>query len=149
MAVDESALEPVIIALGEHGFRPKKLPPAITVGDHKFAQFLYAPPEEFYDVHFDLLLAETALQKSAITRRIRSDVPGLSRPIDVLNCDDLILFKLIAGRFIDRADAAMLLRDNRDAIDFNYLKRWIAELEIQEVYGEVWRDAFPDESEPA
>jgi hypothetical protein len=149
VAVDESALDRVIVALGAHGFRPKRLPPVITVGHHKFAQFLYTPPEEFYDVQFDLLLAETALQKSAIARRIRSEVPGLTRSIDVLNCDDLILFKLIAGRFIDRADAAMLLRDNRDAIDFDYLQRWIEELKVRELYDEVWRDAFPDESEPA
>ena len=78
---------------------------------------LYTPPGEFYDVQFDLLLAESELQKSAIERRVQRDVPGISRPVDVLHCDDLILFKLIAGRMIDLADAAMLLRENRGAID--------------------------------
>ena len=46
-------------------------------------------------------------------------------PIDVLNGDDLIMFKLLAGRMIDRADAAMLLRENREAIDFGYLLSWV------------------------
>jgi len=37
-------------------------------------------------------------------------LPGLDIPIAILNCEDVILHKLIAGRIIDRADAAMLLR---------------------------------------
>jgi hypothetical protein len=118
------------------------------VGALHFAQFLYAPPGEFYDVQFDLLLAESDLQKSAIARRVKRDVPGVSRPIDVLACDDLILFKLLAGRVIDRADAATLLRENRDAIDFDYLLSWVGRLELTTEFAEIWAEAYPGDDMP-
>jgi hypothetical protein len=148
IGIDRSAVEPIVAALGAHGCHPKKSPPVITVGEHSFVQFLYTPPGEFYDVQFDLLLAESDLQKSAIARRVPGKLPGVSRPVDVLNCDDLILFKLLAGRVIDRADAAMLLRENREAIDFDYLLAWVGRLDLSENFAEIWAEAFPGEEPP-
>jgi hypothetical protein len=37
--------------------------------------------------------------------------------LDVLTCEDLIVHKLLAGRLVDRADAATLLRVNRADLD--------------------------------
>jgi hypothetical protein len=148
IAVDRSAIDPILNVLRSQGCRPKKSPPIVTVGEHHFVQFLYTPPGEFYDVQFNLLLAESDLQKSAIARRVRRDVPGVSRPIDVLHCDDLILFKLLAGRLIDRADAAMLLRENREAIDFGYVLSWVAHLDLTSEFTECWREAYPGEDPP-
>jgi hypothetical protein len=148
IGVDSADLDPVINRFGECGCRPKRVPPIVTVGQHHFVQFLYTPPGEFYDVQFDLLLAESDLQKSAIARRIRRDVFGMSHPVDVLNCDDLILFKLLAGRMIDRADAAMLLRENREAIDFDYLLTWVAHLGLAGEFTETWREAYSGEEPP-
>lgn len=148
MAVEPEAVNATIALLRQHGFKPKKHPPIATVGEHRFVQFLYTPPDEFYEVQVDLLLAETALQKSAISRRVQASLPGVARPVDVLNCEDLILFKLIAGRIIDRADAAMLLRENRDAIDFPYLNAWIGDLKLHAEYAEIWEEAFPGETLP-
>jgi hypothetical protein len=149
IAVDKTAIDPILTVLRSHGCRPKKSPPLVAVGTHHFAQLLYTPPEQFYDVQFGLLLAESDLQKSAIARRVRRDVPGISRPVDVLHCDDLILLKLLAGRMIDRADAANLLRENRDAIDFGYLHSWITRLGLERDFSLVWNDAVPNESPPA
>jgi len=149
IAADQSAIDSVVAVLGSHGFRPKRSPPMIAVGQHTFIQFLYTPPDQFYDVQLDLLLAESELQRSAITRRVRCDIPQISQPIEVLRCDDLILFKLVAGRLIDRADAAMLIRENRDVIDFNYLASWLHRLDLMSDFSEIWREAFPDESPPA
>jgi hypothetical protein len=149
ISADRSAVDSIFDALRSHDCRPKKSPPIVSVGEHSFAQFLYTPPGEFYDVQFDLLLAEGELQKSAIRRRVQRTVPGIARPIDVLNCDDLILFKLVAGRIIDRADAAMLLRENREAIDFEYLRSWVARLNLTTEFAEIWREAYPGEDAPA
>ncbi|NUQ64779.1 MAG: hypothetical protein HUU20_20140 [Pirellulales bacterium] len=121
----------------------------MAVGTHHFLQVLYTPPGEFYDVQVDLLLAESELQKSAIARRVQRDVPGVNWPVDVVRCDDLILLKLLAGRIIDRADAAMLLRENRDAIQFEYLHDWVARLDLTVELSEVWQEAYPDEEPPA
>jgi len=111
-------------------------------------QLLYTPPAEFYDVQFDLLLAETDLEKSALGRCVERAVPGIERPIRILNCDDLILFKLVAGRLLDRADAAMLLRENRDTVDFGYLGSWVSRLRLSREFHEVWQNAFPGEPMP-
>ncbi|MEX2171783.1 MAG: nucleotidyl transferase AbiEii/AbiGii toxin family protein [Pirellulales bacterium] len=148
IAVDSANLDPVIDQLRAHGCRPKKSPPLVTIDRLRLAQFLYTPPGEFYDVQFDLLLAECDFQKSALSRRVPRDISGVHRPVDVLQCDDLILHKLLAGRLIDRADAAILLRENRDAIDFDYMQVWILSLGLSEGFGETWREAFPDEAPP-
>jgi hypothetical protein len=120
----------------------------MAVGSHYFVQMLYTPPGEVYDVQFDLLLAENELQKSAIARRVQRDVPGISRPVYVLHCDDLILFKLVAGRLIDLADAAMLLRENRDEIDANYLTSWATRYGLTDDLARVWNEAHPGEALP-
>jgi hypothetical protein len=60
----------------------------------------------------------------------------------------LIIIKLSAGRIIDRADAAMLLRENRDEIDFDRLQTAVLSLDLTADYHAVWRDAFPDEPLP-
>ena len=103
---------------------------------------------EFYDVQFDLLLAESDLQKSALARRVQRDVLGVGRPIEVLNCDDLIRFKLLAGRPIDHADAAMLLRENREAIELDYFLSWVTRLDLTKDFSEIWREAYPDADPP-
>jgi len=130
------------------GCRLRHDSPVSTLGSLKFVQFLYTPPGEFYDAQFDLWLAETELQKSAIARRQRRDVPGVSSPLYVLSCDDLILFKLLAGRMIDRADAAVLLRENRDSMDMPYLLGWLARLDLMRDFSEIWREAIPHEPLP-
>jgi hypothetical protein len=148
VGVDVSSIEPVLTVLAEHGFRPKRVPPVIAVGDHHFVQLLYTPPGEYYDVQFDLLLAEGELQQSALARRVRRNVPGIGNPIDVLHCDDLILFKLVAGRLIDHADVAMLLRENRDELDLDYLRHWLTRLDLTSDFNAIWPEAFPGESSP-
>jgi len=66
----------------------------------------------------------------------------------VLACEDLILHKLMAGRIIDRADAAALLRANRGALDLDYLALRVRTREIGGGYTEVWNDVFPGEPVP-
>jgi hypothetical protein len=148
IAMDAAQIASILKVLHSHGCRAKQSPPLIRVGEHHFIQLLYTPRGEFYDVQVDLLLAESDLQKSAIARRVRRDVQGVASPIEVLHCDDLILFKLVAGRMIDRADAAMLLRENRDVIDLDYLLGWVARLNLEGEFASTWQEAFPGEEPP-
>lgn len=149
IGINSDDIDRVIAQLGAAGCRPKSDPPLTTIGALHFAQFLYTPPGEFYDAQFDLWLADNDLHKSAISRRVRREIAGVSRPIYVLNCDDLILFKLVAGRMIDRADVAILLRENRGEIDFDYLNGWLERLDLEHAFAEVWREAFPGEEPPS
>jgi hypothetical protein len=148
IAVDRSMVESVVNVLSSHGCRPKKATPIVSIGELHFVQLLYTPPGEFYDVQFDLFLAESELQKSALARRVQRELPGIAAPIHVLHCDDLILLKLVAGRLIDRADAAMLLRENRDEIELDYLLAWITRLDLEADFASIWQEAFPGETPP-
>jgi Uncharacterised nucleotidyltransferase len=148
IGVNQDEVLRTIDALLNIGCRLKQTPVPHRVGEHCFVHLLYTPPDEFYDVQFDLMLAETALEKAALANSVAREVLGMSRPIHVLNCDDLILFKLVSGRLIDLADAAMLLRENRDLIDFEYFNSWISKLGLSREFHDVWAEAFPGESFP-
>ena len=52
------------------------------------------------------------------------------------------------ARYTRDADAAMLLRENRDEIDFQRLQMAVRSLELTADYDAIWRDAFPDEPMP-
>lgn len=145
IAIDRESLDGIVETLRQNGCKPKKTPPLIQVGENSFAQFLYTPEDQFIDVQVDLLLAETELQKSAIARRVPGELSGVESDVRVLSCEDLILFKLIAGRMIDRADAAELMRENREQLDMLYLVDWVGRLRLEDEYGEVWEAAFPGE----
>ena len=104
-----------------------------------------APPEGILPFQVDLLFAGSEYQQIALARRTPQEIPGLQYPVSVLRPEDLILLKLHAGRIIDRFDAAMLLRENRDTIDLAYLTNWIKRLALENEFAEIWREAFPDE----
>lgn len=71
-----------------------------------------------------------------------------SRVVDVLSCDDVIIYKLIARRIIDLADAANLLRLNRATLDLGYLGRWVARHKLSTKFEPVWQEEFPGETAP-
>lgn len=127
------------------GFRAKRRPALFRIDRQDIVQLLYTPPEVHWPIQVDLLLVGSEYQKAAIDRRVATKLPGLDTPISVLSCEDVILHKLLAGRVIDRADAAMLLRENRDIIDMDYLRAWIKRLVLQSEFAEIWREAFPNE----
>lgn len=99
-------------------------------------------------MQFDLLLAETDLESAALANSVLRDVPGVDSPVRVIDCADLILLRLVSARLIDRADAAMLLRENREVIDFSRLRDWVAKLGIDGELAEIWNEAFPGEVLP-
>jgi hypothetical protein len=148
VGIDQSSLESLIDQLLRSGCRPKNSPYVVSIDKLRFIQFLYTPVGEFYDIQFDLWVADSELQQSALARRVRRTLPGINLPIDVIQADDLILFKLAAGRIIDRADAAMLLRENRGSLDFDYVRCWVAKLDLDAEFGQIWEEAFPGEPLP-
>ena len=108
----------------------KQHPPLVPLGRLELVQLLYEPPESLIDIQIDLLLADSPYHKIALERRVPTSLPELDIEVSVLACEDLILQKLLAGRMIDLADAAALLRANRDALDLGYLNRWAGKLGV-------------------
>jgi hypothetical protein len=148
LAADEEHLPELLGALAASGMRLKRPLPAVQIGQFDVIQLLYEPPESLMDVQVDLLLARSPYHLQAVQRRILAHLPDLDFEVAVLTCEDLILHKLLAGRLIDRADAAALLRINRRTLDLNYLTAWTARLSLGRELAEVWNEALPDEPFP-
>ena len=147
--IDDSSVARVLEAVGAAGFRTKHSPPILQIDDQKIIQLKFLPPEGILPFQLDLLFAGSKYQKGALGRRVTQTIPGLDHPVKVLRPEDIVLLKLYAGRVIDRADAAMLLRENRDGIDFAYLTGWIKRMALHNEYAEIWREAFPEEAMPS
>lgn len=148
IAADESSVDQLVRSVTAAGFRPKRTPPVIAVGATRILQLEFDPDETFVTVQVDLLLADSTYARQALKRRVTVDLPDFSEALDVLTCEDLILHKLLAGRIIDRADSATLLRLNRTSIDWDYLRDWVERLLLREEFREVWTEAFPDDAPP-
>jgi hypothetical protein len=136
-------LDQLIEHLRAAGLRPKRTPPVTSLGELDVVQLLYEPPEAFIELQIDLLLAKSEYHREALRRRVPTQLPNLGIGIAVLACEDLILHKLLAGRLIDRADAAALLRANQDSLDWGYLTRWARELAVTDDLAQARNDAFP------
>lgn len=138
----------LLARLSAAGYRSKGRAPLIRLEGAEFMQLLYQPPDECYDVQIDLLLADSPFHRVAIERRVALPSSALGFPIDVVSCEDLILLKLIAGRILDRVDVIELLKENRDALQLDYLKSWLPALCAARGFAEAWSEAFPGEPAP-
>jgi Uncharacterised nucleotidyltransferase len=142
--VGDAELDELVEAMKRAGMRPKRQPPVLRVGDQRIVQLLYSAPGAFLDVQIDILLADSAYQKEALTRAEPAKLDG-EHEIAVMSCEDLIIHKLLAGRIIDSADVAALLRANRAVLEPAYLKRWLGELNLLSRFETIWHETFPTE----
>lgn len=76
----------------------------------------------------DLLCAGTSFEHEALSRRRWADVMGVR--IAIASPDDLLLYKLIAGRPQDMADVDRLIRFGRTPEDDAYVRRWAREWDV-------------------
>src|SRR4030042_2550817 len=145
IALSRDGVGPLLYRLTQAGIHRKSDSSLTSLGQLDVIQLLYEPPETFLHIQIDLLLAQSPYYRAALERRVATRLPDLDIEIAVLACEDLIVNKLLAGRIIDRADAAALLRANRASLDLDYLLRWIGELDLVSEMAEVWNEAFPGE----
>lgn len=133
--------ERVLQHLALSGFRPKRASAIVQVEGGELIQLLYDPPDAFLDIQTDLFLADTAFQRSALSRRVEMPADTLTDRVSVVTCEDLIILKLLAGRILDRVDAVMLVKANRDSLNMAYIAKWIAELNLKGEWQELEREA--------
>lgn len=149
LAVEAEQVEEIIDSLCKSGMRKKRDPPLVSIGDVDLVQLLYEPPDTFLDLQIDLMFARSEFHLQALERRVSMRLPLLDKDIAVLGCEDIIVLKLLAGRVIDRADAAALLRANRESMDLGHLTKWTARLGLTDDLAQIWDEAFPGEEPPA
>ena len=125
------------------GISTKRNPPIMRVEGLEVMQLVYEPPGAFMQFQVDLHLATSDFQRQVLSRRVSLPLPDLNLNVDVVTCEDLILLKLISGRVIDKADAAFLLRNNKDSIDLAYVQQWIDQFNLKKPFSEIWDEAFP------
>jgi len=125
------------------GIRIKSDPPWTSLGRLAVLRLRYEPPGAFVDIEIDLLTGERDYHHQAIERRVAMRLPDLDVDVDVLSCEDLILHKLLAGRVIDRADVAALLRANGERLNLRYLTSWSEELGLSDGLSEAWSEVLP------
>jgi hypothetical protein len=148
VGVSEEDLEPLLSTLTSAGLRPKRQPAVTSLGSLQILQLLYEPPGAYLDLQVDLLLAQSEYHRQALARRIPTRLAALDLDLYVLACEDMIVHKLLAGRLLDRADAAMLLRANRADLNLEYLLGWTRTLSLGAELAQVWEEAFPGEAMP-
>ena len=148
IAIGEPDIADLLKRLREAQIRPKHDPPVRPLGQVDLMQVLYEPPATFLDLQIDLLIARSPYHEQALARRVTTQLPGLALDLSIVACEDIILLKLQAGRIVDLADAASILRLNRSALDVGYLMVWSRKLPVEPALMEIWREALPDEELP-
>lgn len=78
----------------------------------------------------DVLFAGTPFEERAIARS--SPIEVLGHEVNVVCVEDLLVYKLIAGRPQDVADAVQLLETHGERLDRPYLDASLAEWELQD-----------------
>ena len=148
VAIDEQRFGELLAALTAAGFRARHSPPLRMIDGQGIAQFTFQPAEALMPFQFDVLIVTSGFQREAVRRAVPWPLAGPGGDVLVVRPDDLVVIKLQAGRIIDRADAAMVLRENRDEIDFQRLHHEIACHGLAADYRDIWREAFPTEPLP-
>jgi len=131
IAIELEDIQTLKQTLANANFRSKD-GPTIDFEQTQLVQFTFEPSSISIDVQVDLLVAKSQFASDAIGRSVHLNAEALGFDIRVLSCEDLILFKLLAGRIIDLADAAELLRVNSKTIDNQQLDRTAASLGVVE-----------------
>jgi hypothetical protein len=75
----------------------------------------------------DVFLVENEFQKEVMSRRILDEVEG--KPVHLITAEDLILFKLLAGRPRDLLDIEDVLF-MQGQLDETYMRRWAGPLGV-------------------
>lgn len=149
IALDDSEFEPVNRALMSARVQPKLGRSGIALGPLHLHQFLFQPPGELAEVQIDLLVGASNRIRAMLARRVPLHLAAADLDVAVLSCEDLIVFKLLAGRIIDRVDVAELLRQNADSLDREYLAECSREFPIGPQLNEIWIEALPGVPPPA
>lgn len=76
-------------------------------------------------IRVDFIFSFSEYERQAINRA--TPVTMDNYPVRFASCEDVIIYKMVAGRAIDIEDVRHLLAKNRDRLDYDYLKRWLSE----------------------
>jgi predicted nucleotidyltransferase len=76
-------------------------------------------------IRIDFIFSFTPYERQAIKRAQQKTLAGY--PVKFASSEDLIIFKMIAGRAVDIEDVKGILNKKADSIDFEYIYKWLSE----------------------
>lgn len=141
----DAGVEALLKVLQKTGIRTKRQPPIVDLKSFRLVQLLYEPIDAFMEIQIDLLLAESEFHRVALARKVPALISEINLEFFTLTCEDLMIMKMNAGRIIDRADAAALLRLNRQGLNMPYILAWVKKLNLHSEWLEIWNESFPNE----
>lgn len=115
-----TSVEAIVAAMRAEGFAHQDRIDRVRLDDGVVLHFRRALGDLGVSVKVDIVLPTSRLALQALRRRVELETEG--RRIPVVTCEDLILLKLLAGRPIDRADAADLRERWKGQLDEAYLE---------------------------
>jgi hypothetical protein len=140
LVADDRALTDLTRRLIRAGFA-RKGNLAVDLSATELLQFSLEPEGSFVEVQVYLLVAKSDYAREAIARSVELGEDALGFATRVLACEDLIIFKLLAGRVIDLADAAALIRANQGAINEDLVHSLAQRLEVESALEQARREA--------
>lgn len=78
----------------------------------------------------DCVLATTDYERQAIEQAVRARIEG--RQLSVLTAEDLIVFKLVAGRARDYEAIAAIINTRGERLDVEYISGWLEQFGVVE-----------------
>lgn len=94
----------------------------------------------------DCLIATTDYERAAIDRSVEVEIAG--RALRVLTAEDLIVFKLVAGRARDHEAVAAIINARGAALDTQYITGWLEQFEVPDAWGRALEEARREADTP-
>jgi hypothetical protein len=93
----------------------------------RFVQQTFVLPARHMEsgIRVDFIFSTTPYERQAIDRALRVTLAGV--PVPFATAEDLLVRKLFAGRARDLEDAAGVVRRKGAELDWEYVRRWVAE----------------------
>jgi predicted nucleotidyltransferase len=103
----------------------------------KFANQTRTLPAEEPNCHIriDFIFSFTPYERQAIERAQQKTLAGY--PVKFASGEDLIIFKMIAGRSVDLEDIKSIIKKQAQAIDYDYVHKWLAEFAKIDEYKQI------------
>jgi len=126
IGISSSEKDKFLLEASKQNFTYDKRNPVKII--QKSAFITLASSAKSHKIYVDLFLASGEYQRAALSRRKEIKLSG--RKIPVISAEDLILYKLLAGRTKDIDDIREILVFQKGKLDMTYMKKWAEKLNI-------------------
>lgn len=119
LGVDTDAVAIILAACRRAGLKPLVKPPQAFVRD----THVLPARDGRSGLRVDLVFSSTPYERQAISRARRAAIGRAS--VRFASLEDIIIYKLVAGRPIDTEDACALMVKHHGRVDARYVRRWL------------------------